>query len=109
MSTANWRAMTLDEIADWILGLVDESPNRLAMIDVPWGTEDELDTMETVLRESYDIAKERRPDLSIKIGPPKDDDLSTAVRVAVHEHAWVGGYCANGCPDKRPFASGLRG
>jgi hypothetical protein len=104
MNTINLTTATLNDVADWMLDLVDNSENRLAIVEVPYGTEDELDVKEEIFRESYDIAKARRPNLAVKIVPPGEDFPDAAVIVAIHEHKWVGGSCLNGCPDRRAVA-----
>ena len=94
-----------DRLAAWLLDLVDESPDRLAIVSMPpHGDEAELDEIEARFIAAYDIAKYARPNLSVKLlhgvdlhhGQPRD-----RIIVAVHEHRWVGGHCANGCRDTR--------
>ena len=95
-----------EHAAEWLLNIVDESPDNLAIITIPpHDNDDDLDYLEGRFIAAYDIAKSRRPNLSVKLlhaidtrnGQPRDRIL-----VAVHEHRWVGGHCANGCPDTRP-------
>ena len=52
----------------------------------------------------FDIAKEERPDLAVKILPAayKGDHAGvTALAVVIHEHEWVGGMCVRGCGETR--------
>jgi hypothetical protein len=93
------------QCAAWMLRLVDESPDKLAIIKMPpHRDDDDLDHLEALFISAYDIAKAERPNLSVKLlhavdlnnGMPRD-----RVAVAVHEHQWVGGQCVNGCPDTR--------
>jgi hypothetical protein len=93
------------DIAAWMLELVDESPDRLAIVTIPpHRDDDDLDAMESRFISAYDIAKAERPNLSVKLlhaldlhnGQPRD-----RIAVAVHEHKWVAGQCVNGCPDTR--------
>lgn len=68
-----------------------------------------LDEMEANLIRAYDLAKQERPNLSVKVipsvpipgqgRPPKSD-----IMVVVHEHEFVGGVCVNGCTDRRPVS-----
>ena len=93
--------------ADWMLELIDEGPDRLAVIEITRpASMRQLEHMEETFLRAYDIAKAERPDLSVKImpvvhrasvGPRRADAL-----VVLHEHRWVGGECVNGCRDKRP-------
>jgi hypothetical protein len=94
-----------EQCAAWMLRIVDESPDKLAILTIPpHRDEDDLDQLEEMFRNAYDIAKAERPDLSVKIlyavdlhnGQERD-----RVVVAVHEHKWVAGQCVNGCPDTR--------
>ena len=93
------------DIAAWMLELVDESPDQLAIVTIPpHRDDDDLEAMEARFISAHDIAKAQRPNLSVKLlhaldthnGMPRD-----RIAVAVHEHKWVGGQCVNGCPDTR--------
>jgi hypothetical protein len=95
-----------ERCAEWMLRIVDESPDRLAILEVPpHRDDDDLDRLEGQFIAAYDVAKDARPDLSVKLlrsmdvhnGRPRD-----RIIVAVHEHRWVGGVCVHGCPDTRP-------
>jgi hypothetical protein len=95
-----------ESLKDWILMIVDESPDRLAIIKMPVvTTDDELDELEEEVRRAYDLAKDERPNLSVKLlhgvdtGGPHDGE--SRVIVVIHEHKWVAGQCVNGCPDTR--------
>ncbi len=95
--------------ADWMLKLIDEGPDRLAVIEIEHpGSMKKIEHMEATLIRAYDIAKAERPNLSVKImpvthrasvGPRRADAL-----VVLHEHMWVGGECVNGCGDRREVA-----
>jgi hypothetical protein len=94
-----------DRCAEWMIDLIDESPDKLAIVKMPaHQNDDELDQLEAMFIAAYDIAKAERPNLSVKIlhaveairGQPRD-----RIAVAVHEHCWVAGLCVNGCPDTR--------
>ena len=94
-----------DQIAGWMLELVDESPDKLAIVTIPpHSDEDDLDALEARFISAYNIAKAQRPNLSVKLlhalethnGMPRD-----RIAVAVHEHQWIGGKCVRGCPDTR--------
>jgi hypothetical protein len=94
-----------DQCAEWMIGLVDHSPDKLAIVKMPpHQDDDDLDQLEALFIAAYDIAKAQRPNLSVKLlravetiqGQPRD-----RVAVAVHEHCWVAGLCVNGCPDTR--------
>ena len=104
MNPINLTRATLEDIAAWMLALVDDSDDHLAIVEVPRASEDTIDVMEAMFRAGYEIAKARRPDLAVNIVPPNEDYPDAAVLVAVHEHRWVGGHCANGCPDTRQVA-----
>jgi hypothetical protein len=94
-----------DSFAAWMLDLIDESPDRLGLIRVPDVPDDQLDDIEDAVRRAYDIAKAQRPNLAIKVLPGAMMSPAgrgpTRVLVAVHEHSWVAGACANGCPERR--------
>jgi hypothetical protein len=93
--------------ADWMLRVVDSSPDKLALFPMPVGmanTDEEIDACEEDVRRAYDIAKARRRNLSVKILHALDDRSAVPVSrvlVVIHEHKWVGGLCVNGCPDTR--------
>lgn len=89
-------------LAAWMLNLVDKSPDRLAILEVPHAavrTDDEIHDIEAVFIREYDRAKADRPNLAVKLTPGDADHPNAAMLVAVHEHQWVGGRCVNGCPD----------
>jgi hypothetical protein len=91
-------------LAAWMLRLVDESPYRLAIIEVPHSavrTDDEIDALEGVFIREYDRAKAERPNLSVKLAPGDTQHPRTAMLVAVHEHEWVAGHCVRGCDETR--------
>jgi hypothetical protein len=95
------------ELAAMMLRLVDRSPDRLAILEVPHElvrTDAEADANEAIVRREFDRAKAERPGLVVAIKPGNEDFPNAALLVAVHEHEWVGGRCANGCPDTREAA-----
>jgi len=99
------------DLATWMLGLIDESPDRLALITIPRpiDTDDELDAIEERMLAAYDLAKAERPALAVKVVPPMAElpgSGDTALVVVLHEHKWVGGRCVHGCPDTRPVDDG---
>ena len=90
-------------LAAFMLRLIDESPDRLAIISVPSAattTDDDIDALEAVFIRECERAKADRPDLSVKAGPPPAGRPDVAMRVAVHEHQWIGGQCVRGCGDE---------
>ncbi len=92
------------DFAKWMLKMVDESPDRLAMIEVPpTESDDELDALEDATRRAFDLAKLDRPNLVIRTIPGRN--VVTGERrilLELHEHRWVGGGCVNGCGEERP-------
>jgi hypothetical protein len=94
-----------EAFAEWMLSVIDKSPDRLALFPMPHRDTDEgLDELEDVVRAAYDLAKAKRPNLAVKI--LHGVDLGNGVRnseivVVIHEHQWVAGHCVNGCPDTR--------
>ena len=90
--------------AAWMLGLVDESPDKLAIVKMPpHEDDDDLDQLQELFSAAYELAKQERPDLSVKLLHSFDTRNGMPhprVAVAIHEHCWVGGQCVNGCPDK---------
>ena len=93
--------------ADWMLSVVDSSPDKLGIFPMPVGSkssDDEIDAVEEDVRRAYDIAKARRRDLSVKLLHALDERNGaprSCVLVVIHEHKWVGGHCVNGCLDTR--------
>ena len=94
-----------EQAAAWLLNIIDESPDKLAMIQMPpHDDDDDLGYIEARFIAAYDHAKAARPNLCVKLlrsvdlhnGSPRDRIIA-----AVHEHHWVGGECINGCPDSR--------
>ena len=103
----DWRDMRDNpgELAAWMLRLVDSSPNRLAVIEIPHAalrTNRQIDEAEQLVAREFDRAKQARPDLAIKVRAPTPDYPNAALLVDVHEHQWVGGHCIHGCTDRRP-------
>lgn len=90
-------------LADWMMGLLDTSPDRLTIIEVPPVRSDhDLDELEETTRRAFNIAKEERPNLTVKTIP--GTNVMTGERrilLALHEHRWVGGECVNGCRETR--------
>jgi len=90
-----------EQCAAWLLDLVDESPDRLAIVTMPLHRDDDdLDRLETLFISAYDLAKAERPDLSVKILHAvlvADGRWRDRIAVAVHEHQWIGGACVRGC------------
>jgi hypothetical protein len=73
----DWRRMRDNpgEMAAWMLHLVDGSPDRLGIIEVPHTavrTGEDGNATEAVVGRQFDRAKAERPDLSVKIGPPNE-------------------------------------
>lgn len=89
------------DAARWMLGLLDTSPDRLAFITVPDpGDDAKLDDLDARLVRIYDLAKQERPDLGVKMLPAAfngEHAPETALVIALHEHKWVGGECVRGC------------
>ena len=101
-----WREMRDNPgaLAAFMLRLVDESPDRLVIIEVPhWAvrTDDDVENVEAMFIREYDRAKADRPNLSVRLAPGDADHPRAAMLVAVHEHRWVGGSCVNGCAETR--------
>ena len=92
------------ELAAWMLHLVDGSPNRLGIIEIPHEavrTEEQTDELEDVVRREFNRAKRDRPGLAVALTPATPDYPDAAVLVSVHEHRWVGGECVHGCGERR--------
>jgi hypothetical protein len=92
------------ELAAWMLHLVDESPDKLGIIEIPHDmvrTAVEINQAEEVVSREFDRAKRDRPNLSVKITPPTAKTPNAALLIHVHEHHWIGGHCIHGCPDER--------
>ena len=92
--------------ADWMLELIDESPDKLAMIGMRRSdVVPRVDEVEDALIRAYDLAKAERPDLGVQLLPVlfrgSDVKDGSDVLVVLHEHKWVGGQCVNGCRDRR--------
>jgi hypothetical protein len=93
-------------LKEWIFALIDESPDRLAIVGIPDpGDDREVDRIDDLLANMWEVAKAERPDLGFKMlsavlhatsGPP-----TRGAALVVHEHCWVGGHCTNGCRDTR--------
>lgn len=97
-----------DERAAWLLALIDESPDRLAVVPIPDCADEQLDALEERFIRAYDIAKLQRPGLAVKLLPAleiggRPVSAGTAALVVIHEHKWVAGQCVNGCRDTRPL------
>ena len=93
-----------EAFADWMLRVVDKSPDRMGMFPMPTVEGDEIDALEEDCRRAYNIAKAQRRDLSVKVLhalDERDDPPQSRILLVVHEHRWVGGQCVNGCPDAR--------
>ncbi len=98
-----------EAFAAWMLKLIDEGPDRLALIEIKHpGTVQEIDRIEDDLIRAYDIAKAERPNLAVKIVPAVHrasvGPRGAEALIILHEHAWVGGECVNGCRDRREVA-----
>ncbi len=95
-------------LKDWMLSLVDDSPDHLAWIAVPHpGTEEKLDALDERLVRVTDLAKQERPDLGMKLLPAAyvgENAGVTAIALVLHEHEWVGGGCIRGCGETREAA-----
>lgn len=91
--------------AAWLLSLIDGSPDRLAVVPIPrTATDEQFDAMEARMIRAYELAKEERPGLAVKLLPPLADLLpiggrseNVALLMVIHEHEWVGGECVRGC------------
>lgn len=92
-----------DAFAAWMLEMVDGSPDRLAIVEVPpTDSDDELDQFEDATRRAFDLAKAQRPFLTAST--ISGANVATGARrilLALHEHEWVGGECVNGCRERR--------
>lgn len=90
------------ELAAWMLELVDESPNRLAIIELPeTDPGDDLDALEDATLRAFEVAKEGRPELTAKTA--MGVHASTGERrllLFLHEHEWVGAQCIRGCGEQ---------
>ena len=74
-----------------MLKLVDQSPDRLAILAVPHEVvrTDEIDDVERIVIREYDRAKGDRPDLGVKPAPgPTAEYPNAAILIAIHEHQW---------------------
>ena len=95
------------ELADWMLAVIDKSPDKLALFPMPVGadsSDEEIDALEEEVRQAYEIAKAERPDLGVKLLHALDTRNGTPrsrLLMVIHEHKWVGGRCVNGCRDTR--------
>jgi hypothetical protein len=89
------------ELAAWMLELIDESPDKLAILEVPIAWADDLNGVEAVFIREFDRAKLERPDLGVKLTAGGAERPDVALLIAVHEHQWVGGMCVHGCRDER--------
>lgn len=97
------------DLAVWMLALIDESPDRLAFISIPQpASAAKLDAIEERVVAAYEIAKQERPEFSLKIRPQtySAGSCDTAVTALAHEHRWVGGACIHGCGEHRPVDDG---
>jgi hypothetical protein len=75
--------------AAWALRRMDERPDRRIVIDIPYtGTSNEI---EQAIAREFDQARHERPDLVIGLMPTAS--TGAPLRLAVHEHHWVGGHC----------------
>lgn len=94
-------------VADRLLALVDSDVDRTVMITVDDAPDDKLDEQEARMIRVFDLAKEERPNLAVKILPAAyvgENSGVTALAVVVHEHEWVGGGCVRGCGETREAA-----
>jgi hypothetical protein len=96
-----------DATARWMLELVDAGDHRFATIEIPRSiSDDELDEVEAAFIRAYDLAKDRRPNLCVKIEGTSlrliQHHPNAQLIMILHEHQWVGGHCVNGCSDTRP-------
>src|SRR4051812_1753068 len=90
----DWRAMSAPdggEFAAWMLSLLDEGPNRLAILEVPKSLPPgvDLDDFEAAFIRAYERAKADRPDLAVKLIPATADYPDAEGLVVLHEHRWV--------------------
>jgi hypothetical protein len=101
----DWRRMRDNHgaLAAFLVRLMDRSPNRLAILEIPPAAvlNDQVDEVEEVVRREYGRAKLDRPDLGLSLAPATADYPDTALLVAVHEHHWIGGRCVHGCSKQR--------
>jgi hypothetical protein len=99
--------------ADWMLALVDQSPERTGVIEIPRASDEELDACEDRMRRAFAIAQRQRPRLVVTVRPATQELCNSDVAdvqavLVVHEHEWVGGLCVRGCAtreDDRPAAT----
>lgn len=96
-----------EDARDRILALIDESPSRHVIIAMPHAkTNADLDALEEHFRRVYDLAKDARPDLAVKLHHNNVDTghgtNQSRIVALIHEHLWVGGVCIHGCRDTRP-------
>jgi hypothetical protein len=89
--------------AAWLLSLVDSSPDQLAVVEIPrTNTEEQLDVIEGCMRIAFNLAKEQRPRLVVKLLPPipemlaaGHDPADVALLFVIHEHQPVAGECVH--------------
>lgn len=96
-----------DVIARRLLALVDANPARTVIVTVDDAPDDEVDEHEARMSRVFDIARDERPELAVKILPAgyKGDHCGvTALAVVIHEHEFVGGACVHGCGQTRDVA-----
>lgn len=96
------------DAAAWMLGLLDASPDKLAIITVPDPGDDvKRDELDERLVRIFDLAKLERPDLGVRMLPVAFNGERaplTALMIQLHEHEWIGGGCIRGCGETRPAA-----
>lgn len=92
-------------LADQLLALLDESPHRRALLEMPLDhtSPDELvDGYEERISTAYEIAKARRPDLVVRLHYAKLTPSSPPrLLVEIHEHKWIDGACVRHCGKTR--------
>jgi len=91
---------TAEVLRDFMLELLDQSPDRLAVVAISLG--DDIDELDAIVIAGFDLAKAERPDLGVKVAPGLDPEGDEALLMAVHQHSWIGGECLHGCGEQRP-------
>jgi hypothetical protein len=111
-SHITWAEMNTPDggrLAGYLLERLDQGEQRFAALAIPKDLPDiHLDEVQDAFDRAYERAKRERPNLCVKLEGPGHPRLQhypdAQGLVILHEHAWVGGVCVNGCADTRAVA-----